>query len=106
MPGKRRSLAALTLLVGVVAAASALLGAHEWPLYFAPLILIAGLLLNGRFVGEERIVARRSVVGVPRLRAPRRLARPVAQAMASLLLARRTHLERGPPAGFALPLVV
>jgi hypothetical protein len=99
MPGRqRRFLACLTVLAAGIAAAQALLGMPDLALYFAPVFVVAGLVLSGRFVGEERIVARRVPAPAPRRRAPHRLPRPAAARRLASLLARRAHLERGPPA--------
>ena len=54
----------------VLAAAMGVTGATELVLYGGPLLFIAGLLLSGRFIGEERILARRAAPA-PRLRAER-----------------------------------
>lgn len=71
-------------------------------LYFAPLLLLLGLLLRGRFVGEERILARRPTPfsGRPR-RAPRSIPRPASSRPLVSLLARPVHVERGPPVALA-----
>jgi hypothetical protein len=46
---------ALALVVG--AAAAGVSGALDVALYAAPFLVIAALLLSGRFIGEERILA-------------------------------------------------
>jgi len=64
---------ALALVVG--AAAAGVSGALDVALYAAPFLVIAALLLSGRFIGEERILAvyrtlpraRRAVASWPRL---------------------------------------
>jgi hypothetical protein len=95
---QRRFLAAMTALALACAGAQALLGEPELVLYLTPVLLLGGLLLCGRYVGEERIVARwrRAVSAVAR-RAPRSLPRPVPTRAPVSLLARRPRLERGPP---------
>jgi len=63
--------------------------------YAAPFLVMLCLLLAGRFIGEEKILARRVVK--PRLRpAKRRWTAVRAFALASLL-DRSTLLLRGPP---------
>ncbi len=85
---RRRSaclvLAALTLIAAV----------GPWA---APLLIVAALLLTGRFVGEERILAahraRVAPARSPRLPWPRRHERPLVS-----LLERAPRSPRGPPA--------
>jgi hypothetical protein len=48
---------ALALVVGAAAAGAS--GALDVVLYTAPFLVIAALLLSGRFIGEEAILARR-----------------------------------------------
>ena len=64
----------------------------------APFLLVAGVLLAGRFPGEERIIARRAGAPAARLRPERRsrLARRE-HALASVV-ARGPRQLRGPPA--------
>jgi hypothetical protein len=97
---QRRFLLCLTALAALCVAAQAVTGVSELALYMTPVFLLAALLLSGRYVGEDRIVARwRAAVAVarrPRRSASRRPARPV-RAL------RSQHLEgsfavRGPPA--------
>jgi hypothetical protein len=80
-----------------------LAGAPDLVLVFSPALLVFGLLVCGRYIGEERIVARRcgASPAIPR-RAPRRLPRPASERPLASLLARHPRLERGPPAGLAL----
>jgi len=96
---QRRFLACLALLAISGAGMQALLSTPELALYFTPLLLVVGLLLCGRYVGEERILARRAapVSAAPR-RAPRSVRRPASSRPPASLLAPRAHLERGPPA--------
>ena len=100
---QRRFLLCLTALAALCVAAQAITGVTELTLYMTPVFLIAALLLSGRYVGEERIVARwRATVAV--VRRPRRTTarwRPRAG-----LRLRSQHLEgsfavRGPPARVA-----
>ncbi len=69
---QRRFLLCLTALAAVCVAAQAVTGISELALYLTPLFLIGALLLSGRFIGEERIVARWR--GVPPVLRPRRCA--------------------------------
>ena len=103
MPDRSRRLFAVLAALGVVCAAvQALLGMPELALYSAPFLLLAGLLLSGRFLGAARIVARRLARLVAgRRRAPRQLPRPRSLRPLALLLARRPQLERGPPCALA-----
>jgi hypothetical protein len=95
-----RSHRALFLLLGcaaiAVAAAQGITGVSELALYAAPFLLLLGLLLSGRFVGEDAILARR-VRPAPRPRPlPRRWTALRELPLASLL-ERSPGLERGPP---------
>jgi hypothetical protein len=88
--------ATFTLALVVGAAAAGASGALDVALYAAPFLVIAALLLSGRFIGEERILAayrsltraRRDVASWPRLPA-----RPLSSA-----LERAPWSLRGPPA--------
>jgi hypothetical protein len=103
VPRSQRSfLACLTALAAACAAVQAISGLQDLTLTLTPLFLIGALLLSGRFLGEERIVARwHGIARRParRRRARRRPPRPV--------LALRLMLEpgsvgvRGPPAANA-----
>jgi hypothetical protein len=91
---------AILLVLGcaalVVAAAQGLTGVSELALYASPFLLLLGLLLSGRFVGEEAILARR-LRPAPRVRPlPRRRPAWRERALVSLL-ERSPRLERGPP---------
>jgi hypothetical protein len=83
---------ALALVVG--AAAAGVSGALDVVLYAAPFLVIAALLLSGRFIGEERILAayrsraRRVAASWPRLQSL-----PLSSA-----LERAPWSLRGPPA--------
>jgi len=95
-----RSHRALFALLGcaavAVAAAQGITGVSELALYAAPFLLLLGLLLSGRFVGEEAILARRGR-SAPRLRPlPRRWTALRERPLVSLL-ERSPRLERGPP---------
>ena len=56
----------------LLAAVMALTGSLDLMLYGGPALLVAGLLTSGRFIGEERILARRATTasGSPAGRAP------------------------------------
>jgi hypothetical protein len=91
---------ALLLLLGcaalALAAVQGLTGIQELAFYGGPFLLVIGLLLSGRFIGEEAILARR--ITPPRLRpVPRRWSPVLEHALASLL-ERSTRQLRGPPA--------
>ena len=58
-------LAAAAVLLAAVMGAT---GSFELLLYGGPLLFITGLLLSGRFIGEERILARRAAPGAPTAR--------------------------------------
>ena len=81
----------------VLAALMGFTGATELVLYGGPLLFISGLLLSGRFIGEERILARRRVAP-PRLRASRQSWSRLRERPLASLLERSTSLLRGPPA--------
>ena len=96
-----RTQRALLAVLGCVAlglmAMQGLTGVSQLALYGAPFLLMLGLLLSGRFIGEEAILARRVRAAAPRLRPlPRRWAALPARPLASLL-ERGARLERGPP---------
>jgi hypothetical protein len=78
----------------VLAALALVAAAGPWA---APLLIVAALLLTGRFVGEERILAARRAriapARSPRVQWPSRHARPLVS-----LLERAPRSPRGPPA--------
>jgi hypothetical protein len=90
-------MAALAVLIALLQGTT---GLTDLALYAGPALLLAGLLLCGRFVGEERIVARlRRTAPAARTRRVRtRWPRVPARTLASLL-AHDPRVERGPPAG-------
>jgi hypothetical protein len=97
---QRRFLLCLTALAMVCVAVQGITGVTELTLYLTPLFLIAGLLLSGRYVGEDRIVARwRAAVAVRR---PRRRTsvrwRPRAVDVLRSQLVEGSFGVRGPPA--------
>ena len=90
------------LLIGLGCAALALMalqgltGTTELVFYAGPFLLLIGLLLSGRFIGEAAILARRAVALVR----PRPLSRrwsPVRERPLGSLLKRSTRRLRGPP---------
>jgi hypothetical protein len=101
MARQRRFNACLTAAALALAAVQALVGGVDLLLAASPLLLLAGLLLCGRYLGEERIVARLARRSPARAR--RRVARwrPAVERVLASLLARAPRHERGPPA--ALP---
>ncbi len=85
----------------LLAALMALTGSLDLMLYGGPALLVAGLLTSGRFIGEERILARRATTPpAPRRAAPQTWARLPERCLASLL-ERSPRLLRGPPAPIA-----
>jgi hypothetical protein len=72
-------------------------GSFELVLYGGPLLFLTGLLLSGRFIGEERILARRAAPA-PRLRAARATWARLRERPLASLLERSPSLQRGPPA--------
>ena len=98
---QRRFLLCLTALAALCVAVQGLTGVSELALYVTPVFLIAALLLSGRYVGEDRIVARwRAAVAVRRPRRRRATVRWRPRAIPAL----RSQLlvgsfgVRGPPA--------
>jgi hypothetical protein len=95
-----RSHRALLVILGCAALALAALqgltGVQELVLYSGPFLLVIGLLLSGKFIGEDAILARRTQP----VRTPRPLARrwsPVRERPLASLLERSTRQLRGPP---------
>jgi hypothetical protein len=87
--------AALAATVGVLQGATGLI---HLLLDVAPFLLVAGVLLCGRFPGEERIVARRLAPVAQRPR-PARRAWPARREHALASVAQRGPRQlRGPPA--------
>jgi hypothetical protein len=79
----------------LLAAALLVVAVGPWA---APLLIVASLLLTGRYVGEDRILAARRARVAPKPRAPRaRWSRRNALPLVSLL-ERAPRSERGPPA--------
>jgi hypothetical protein len=89
---------ALLVLLGcaalALAAVQGLTGMQELVFYAGPCLLLIGLLLSGRFIGEDAILAR---CPQPLVR-PRPLAwSPVRERPLASLLERSTRQLRGPP---------
>jgi hypothetical protein len=98
---ERRHLLLLGAIAVALTVAQAVTGMDTLVLTLGPPLLIFGLLLSGRYLGEERILTRRLArAPLPRARVRRRWARGHERALASLL-ARRACPKRGPPAGAA-----
>jgi hypothetical protein len=99
----------ILLALGVVAAVTAVAvaglqgatGFEHLVLDASPFLLVAGLLVSGRFLGEERILARYRACRPARPR-PERRARPRRRDRAlAALLERSPRTLRGPPAALA-----
>jgi hypothetical protein len=90
---------ALLLLLGCAALALAALqgltGMQDLAFYAGPFLLVLGLLLSGRFLGEEAILSRRATPR--RLRPAKRCWHPRREHRRARLLERRACLLRGPP---------
>ena len=69
--------------------------ATELLFYAAPFLLMLCLLLAGRYIGEERILARR--VAKPRPRPAKRRWTAARELPLASLLERSPRLDRGPP---------
>jgi hypothetical protein len=98
----------LLLLLGAAALAIAgiqgLTGTYELALYAAPFLLLVGLLLSGRFIGEDAILGRRRVAAV-RLRPLARRWSAVRERPLASLLERGARRLRGPPSHALLSAV-
>ncbi|MDA0182208.1 hypothetical protein OJ997_18020 [Solirubrobacter phytolaccae] len=90
MRSRRAHIALFVLLVALLAVSATA------ALFALPVLAILALLTAGRYVGEERILARHLVVPRAR-RAPVRRWRPVRPDGVRSLLARRPRTFRGPP---------
>ncbi len=94
----RRVLVMLAAATAAIALAQGLTGLMELVLYASPFLLLAGLLLSGRFVGEDTILRRR----VPAVASRSRHERPrwprVAFRVPVASLVHDPRVERGPPA--------
>jgi hypothetical protein len=64
--------------------------------YGGPFLLLIGLLLSGRFIGEEAILARHATPA-PKLRPLPKRWSPVRERPLASLLERSTRQLRGPP---------
>jgi hypothetical protein len=96
---QRRVLRWLTLLAMLAVAVQAVTGANEVSLYAMPLLLIVGLLVSGRFIGEERILERwRRSAPCHAVRRVRVRWRGVPERPLVSLRERSAPIERGPPA--------
>ena len=97
MRTQRALLALLGCAALVVAAAQGVTGVSQLALYAGPFLVLLGLLLSGRFIGEERILARRAAPA-PRPRAARASWAWLRELPCASLLERSPRLLRGPPA--------
>ena len=97
MRAERRALMLLAAAAVVLAAVMGVTGSFELVLYGGPLLFITGLLLSGRFIGEERILARRAAPA-PRRRAARASWARLRERPLASLLERSPALLRGAPA--------
>jgi hypothetical protein len=75
--------------------------ALEMALYAAPFVAIVGLLLSGRYVAEERILAARRTPPPPRRRTIARRWSSIAELPFSAGIERAPWSLRGPPARVA-----
>ena len=97
---------ALLVILGcaalALAAVQGLTGMQELVFYAGPFLLLIGLLLSGRFIGEDAILARRATPrrGCGR---PARRWSPVRERPLASLLERSTRQLRGPPVRGASP---
>jgi hypothetical protein len=96
---QRRFFSWMAVWAALLCVAPVAFGAPDVGLALAPALLVFGLLVCGRYVGEERILALRQSVHPRPRRAPRRLPRPAPARPLASLLHRRSHTGRGPPLG-------
>ena len=94
----RRILGALAAVTAVLALAQGLTGLAELALYASPFLLLAGLLLSGRFVGEDTILRRRAAAPALRRRRERTGWPRLVAVAPSLVPVHDPRIERGPPA--------
>jgi heme A synthase len=98
---ERRTLLSLTVATVLLSGLQAVTGIADLVLYAAPLLLIVGFLLSGRYVGEDRILALRQAAPRRRTVEPRRHWSHARDRALSSLLERSPRLLRGPPAPVA-----
>ena len=104
MVASRRRAAVVVLMLAVLAAAGLLaaLGLSELALFFGPALATVALLVAGRYLGEDRILARWSRHAAQRaLRAPRRVRRRGSARSLASQLSGGLLVERGPPPAVA-----
>jgi hypothetical protein len=95
---ERRTLLLLAVAATVLCGLQAATGVMELVLYAAPLLLIVGFLLSGRYVGEDRILALRRAAPQRLRPEPRGHWSHARDRALSSLLDRSPALLRGPPA--------
>jgi hypothetical protein len=96
---QRRLLQALTVLAVLVLVIQGLTGASDLALFAMPFLILVGLLVSGRFIGEERILDRWGRARFVRAaRRPRLRWQGVEERPLASLLERSVPIERGPPA--------
>ena len=90
--------AAFVLAFAVANVLTGRASAMDMLLYAAPFVAIIGLLLSGRYVGEERILAVYRAISRPRRRKTAARRRPSLELPFSAALERAPWSLRGPPA--------
>jgi hypothetical protein len=95
----RSLLIALGCAALALSAVQGLTGMEDLVFYAGPFLLLLGLLLSGRFIGEQAILARRP--SPPRPRPASRHWTPVLEHALASLLERSTRQLRGPPAALS-----
>jgi hypothetical protein len=94
--------AAFVLAFAIANVLSGRASVGEMALYAAPFVAIVGLLLSGRYVGEERILAAIRALPRPRRRSVAARRRPGHELSFSGALERAPWSLRGPPAPLAV----
>ena len=94
---EQRIFSVLAAVAAAVAVAQGLTDVAELALYASPFLLLAGLLLSGRFVGEATILRRRAAAPVARMRRERARWPRRATLAPAFLPVHDPRIERGPP---------
>jgi|GEM_PF-4785295 len=97
MRTQRGLLVALGAVALALAALQGVTGMTHMALYAGPFLLVLGLLLSGRFIGEERILARRTRSVPLRRRARKRQWPSAHRQRLTSQLERSVRSLRGPP---------